>query len=299
MTLDTGFKEITEERANYSGNQFWYCEIALTGMCNFSCHYCNKFKAEIDVELVKKFIEKQTNLKHIQLTGGEPTKSLYLLDLCKFIKSKNIKLGISTNGSASLEVYESLNADMFSISLDDYDKSTLLSRGYKDVDMIIENIKRLSKKTYVNIGLVIDSINSSRISKIIQFILNLGVTDIKLSVNTHDNVLPVFDDDDYSKYPILNYRVTRFRNGKNMRGLSKEDTFKCELVKNDISIVGNKHYPCLVYARENGDAIGELDGDILGERIRWYKKHSPILDRICRKFCMDFKCDFNRFCSQK
>jgi len=291
---NTGFSEITKERMEYKGDGFWYCEIAITGKCNFACEYCNRFKAEIDYQKIYNFISEQKDLRHIQLTGGEPTKSPVLFNLCQLIKSKNIKLGLSTNGSAPLDFYKSLNANMFSISLDDYDHDILKSRGYRFIDTIIKNISELSKKHYVNVGVVIDKINNDRIEQIVNYILELGVNDIKLSTNTHDEVIPKFSDKDYSKYPILNYRINRFKSGQNMRGISSKDNFKCELVKNDISIVGDYHYPCLVYSREGGKAIGPIDYNIKRDRVEWYKQHIPKLDPICNKYCMDFKCEYNR-----
>jgi MoaA/NifB/PqqE/SkfB family radical SAM enzyme len=293
--LNTGFSEITEERVKYAGNGFWYCEIALTGECNFHCKYCNRLRSEIDYESIRKFIyAERSSLRHIQLTGGEPTKSIYLWQLCNFIKAQptKIKLGLSTNGSASLDLYEDLHVDMFSISLDDYDTRVLINRGYENPEKVIDNIKALSKLKYVNVGIVIDSINQNRIEQIIQFVLMLGVHDIKLSVSTHDEVMPVFSGNyDYSKYPILNYRVSRFKQGKSMRGINAN--FKCEIAKSDISIVGTKHYPCLVYAREKGSAIGDMSGDIKADRLKWYENHVPKSDPICSNYCMDFKCDFN------
>lgn len=293
MLENTGFSEITQERLNFK-NGFWYCELAVTGNCNFSCTYCNKLKSFIDYNEIISFIDKYSNLRHVQITGGEPYLYPKLRNLCEFIKSKNIKIGLSTNGSANLYFYQSLPIDMFSISLDDYDEKILLCHGYHNVQTIINNISQLSKSHYVNIGLVIDHLNVDRISEIIDFILFLGVHDIKLSVSTKDQVTPIFDDKDYSKYPILNYRIERFRQGINMRGILESDNFKCHLSQNDISIVGRNHYPCLVYAREGGSPIGLLKNDVMSDRQNWFKNHIPKLDPICKKFCMDFKCAYNR-----
>ena len=292
--ISTGFSEINEDRLKYRDKGFWYCEIALTGQCNFNCSYCNRFKGDVDKNRLFKFIDQyKSTLRHIQLTGGEPTQYKDFVSLCKFITDKKIKLGISTNGSAAYCIYESIAANMFSISLDDYDFDILQIRGYKNIQVIIENIKLLAKITYVNVGLVVDSLNCNRIESVIKFILDLGVNDIKLSISTKDEVEPKFGNIDYSKYPILNYRVNRFRAGKSMRGISQYENFKCELLKNDISIVGDKHYPCLVYAREKGDAIGLLNESIYEDRLNWYKNHQPNKDKICQKYCMDFKCEFN------
>ncbi|MCK9428970.1 MAG: radical SAM protein [Candidatus Omnitrophica bacterium] len=292
--LNTGFSEITQERLNYNDNGFWYCEIAVTYNCNFSCTYCNKLKSEINYNNICEFILNNKNtLHHIQLTGGEPTLYPKLKQLCDFIKKQNIKLGLSTNGSADFEFYKSLNIDMFSISLDDYDIDILKTRGYKNIYKIFTNIIKLSKINYVNIGLVIDNINVNRINDIITYILAMGVNDIKLSINTKDEVFPKFCNINFNKYPILNYRINRFKQGLTMRGLSYNDSSKCYLVKNDISIVGNYHYPCLVYARENGNPIGLLKNNIYQDRLNWFNNHNSNNDIICKKYCMDFKCEFN------
>jgi len=91
----------------------------------------------------------------------------------------------------------------------------------------------------VNVGLVIDSLNVDRIEEIIIYILNMGVNDIKLSVSTKDEVPleKLSGIKNYSAgYPILSYRANRFRTGLSMRGMLPEDTFKCALVKHDISL---------------------------------------------------------------
>jgi hypothetical protein len=150
---------------------------------------------------------------------------------------------------------------------------------------------------------VIDEIKAFEIANVIDWILFRGVSDIKLSVNTKagkycepnfQNIHPDYLTEHYSKYPILNYRINRFLEGKPMRGIPDGDNFKCSLVKTDISILGNKHYPCLVYAREKGQAIGELNDSVYADRLKWYEQHQPSLDPICKKYCMDFKCEFNR-----
>jgi len=292
---ETGFSEITNERVLYDDVGFWYCEIAVTGKCSFSCSYCNRLKSKIKIIQVYNFIEKyRDSLRHIQLTGGEPTEFVGVSDLCKFIRHRGIKIGLSTNGSANYDDYLALGVDMYSISLDDYDVGLLEKRGYKKPNEVISNIRKLSRQYYVNVGLVVDSTNVGRINSIIDFILRLGVSDVKLSVNTHDTVIPKFENKGYEKYPILNYRINRFRAGKLMRGLAEEDTFKCALSISDISIVGENHYPCLVYAREGGAPIGPMGENIKTDRITWYNNHNPYNDSICKKYCMDFKCEFNR-----
>lgn len=287
---NTGFSEITLDRLLYKGIDPWYIEIALTGRCNFNCKYCNRFRAETSYEDIEFFFNSFNSCKHVQLTGGEPTLHKDILNICKLIKTKKSKIGLSTNGSFGIDNYLSLDADMFSISLDDYDTNILKSRGYVNPNNIINTIKELSNYKYVNVGLVVDSLNFNRVEKIIEFILNLGVNDIKLSTSTKDE-LPITFKNNYEKYPILDYRVKNFNNKITMRGNPPE---KCHIVKNDITIVGSHHYPCLIYFREGGKPIGRLSEKIMNERRIWFENHNSKKDIVCNKYCMDFKCEFNR-----
>jgi MoaA/NifB/PqqE/SkfB family radical SAM enzyme len=288
---NTGFSEITKERALYKGIDPWYIEIALTGKCNFNCMYCNRFNTETNIYNVEKYFSTFVKCKHIQLTGGEPTLHKDFLNFVSLCKSKSNVIGLSTNGTYGLEKYEKLNINMFSISLDDYDCDILKQRGYKNPEKIIKTIQELSKNFYVNVGLVIDSININRIEDIIDFILNLGVNDIKLSTNTKDELIPKFKKD-YSDYPILNYRVNNFKNNRQMRGFPAK---QCYIVKNDITIVGDKHYPCLIYFREGGHPIGNINEHVYEDRLKWFESNNTKKDLICKKYCMDFKCEFNNF----
>jgi MoaA/NifB/PqqE/SkfB family radical SAM enzyme len=286
---ETGFSEINNERIKYKGGTPWYIEIALTGKCNFRCSYCNSFSIDVDIDLIANYFNTFEKCKHIQLTGGEPSLHPDFREIVRLCKTKANKVGISTNGTYGIEKYLSLGVDMFSISLDDYDTDILLERGYKCPKLIIKTITELSKHHYVNVGVVVDGLNVKRIEHIVDYILSLGVADIKLSISTKEEVAPIFIKR-YKDYPILDYRVQNFKKYIPMRGWPTE---KCWLASHDISIVGNKHYPCLVYFREGGTAIGTITGDVLAERSAWVSQHNATTDPICKKYCMDFKCEFN------
>jgi MoaA/NifB/PqqE/SkfB family radical SAM enzyme len=294
--LKTGFEEINLERFKDTSVYPWYLELAITGNCNFKCKYCNRFSAHSNLDQLKSFfkenITKDRPIKRIQITGGEPSVHENFQEIMTICKENTIDLGLSTNGSADLETYLNCGANIFYISLDDYDLDILKERGYVNPQKIIDNIRSLSKleNKKVSIGLVVDRINCSRIEKIIEFILGLGVDDVRLSISTHDYVKPVFEKS-YEKYPTLNYRIENFKKGINMRGRLK--TSKCHLAVNDLCIVGDKHYPCLVYFREKGKAIGNIDSDVMKERQEWFRDHDAFKDDICKKYCMDFKCDAN------
>jgi len=289
--VKTGFSEITEERLEYRGTSPWYLEVAITGKCNFSCKYCNRFNSDLDIESLETFLNSLIEpLRHIQITGGEPTIHPEFDRIVSICRKHSKMIGLSTNGSMSSEYYLSLPIDMFSLSLDDYDFDILKSRGYQEPEHVEEVIRTLSKTKYVNIGLFTDDLNIDRAEEIVDYVLSLGVTDIKLSTSSHrSSIIPTFSKE-YSEFPILSYRVANFKNGRAMRGFPAD---RCEMMKNDLTIVGNKHYPCLVYFREHGKEIGLVGSSMLSDRIAWSNSHDCIKDPICSKYCMDFKCDFN------
>ena len=56
-----------------------------------------------------------------------------------------------------------------------------------------------------------------------------------------------------------------------------------------MTVAGEKHYPCNVYFREGGEAIGDIGGSygMLVDRAEWYNQHDTHQDPICRANCMD------------
>lgn len=286
---NTGFSEITIERLDYNGDDPWFIELALTGDCNFNCKYCNRFKENINLEQLEKFFATFNRCKHIQITGGEPTIHPQFKELFALCRTKADKIGLSTNGTYGIENYKKLDVDLYSISLDDYDNAILSNRGYINPKKIKALIRELSKYAYVNVGTIIDFLNIDRINEIIQYILALGVSDIKLSTSTHGSGMPKIHGD-FSSYPILDYRIKGFNENLDMRGCNSE---KCGIALSDISVVGENHYPCLVYFREKGLPIGKISDNWQAQRREWATKHNPQQDSICRRFCMDFKSEFN------
>ena len=217
--VNTGFSEITQDRLKYFGNDIWYLEVAITGKCNFNCNYCNRFSANLDLKSFYKVLKSNNKIHHIQVTGGEPTTHPAFFDIMNCCKEHCLTLGLSTNGSAHIHTYMRSQADRYSISFDDYLMDELIKRGYKNPINILLNIIQLIREGYyVDIGLVIDERNVDRIEEIIKYLLGLGVNDIKLSTSTKSGIIPKIVGD-YSRHPILNYRVERIKQGLDNRGI--------------------------------------------------------------------------------
>ena len=71
-------------------------------------------------------------------------------------------------------------------------------------------------------------------------------------------------------------------------------TKRCGLVLDDMAVMGNKHYPCIIYMRESGNPIGTIGPNMRNERLNWYKTHDCTLDPICSKNCLDVCVHYNK-----
>lgn len=311
---EIGFYTLSDERVrklSVSSN-LKRCELILTSRCNFNCPYCRGMKEE-DVgdlspydafDITKKWID--NNLENIRFSGGEPTLWKNLKELVVFSKQNGIKrIALSTNGSAQLDTYIDLyeaGVNDFSISLDSCCSSVgnMMTGHKKGVwERIVSNIKSLSEITYVTTGVVLTNKNYHEINDIISFASSLGVSDIRIipaaqiakrlkNLKIEDNLL--------SKHPILKYRYYNFLSLKNVRGIEESDNHQCPLVLDDMAVLNNKHYPCIIYMREQGKEIGNTYKSIQqirNERLLWYKNHNCFTDKICRDNCLDVCIDFN------
>jgi len=95
------------------------------------------------------------------------------------------------------------------------------------------------------------------------------------------------------KHKILRYRSENIKGAKPVRGLRPADTTKCGLVLDDMAVNQGKHYPCIIYMREGGKAIGEVGEAMREERKGWHDKTNTHLDPICKGNCLDVCVDYN------
>lgn len=301
---DARILELVEDRPSLKR-----CELILTNACNFSCPYCRgmqeKDMGTISFEEAKTIVDGwcDDGLSAIRFSGGEPTLIPWLDELVEHTKSRNpaMMIAISTNGSADRSVYERLldvGVNDFSVSLDGCCASTCdtMSGGEEYFDVIVDNIRFLSTRSYVTVGVVLTDTNMEDVEHIVTFASNLGVSDIRIISAAQDNKVIsdlYIDPITLSRHPILRYRYNRIKNQKHVRGIESGDCNKCPLVLDDIAVLKGHHYPCVIYMREWGDPIGKVGGDVRGERRVWYESHNTHEDPICKKNCLDVCIDYN------
>ena len=312
-----GFYTLNDQRALNAGiNQpLARCELILTDKCNFKCPYCRGPKHErdpfMDFDKAQRVVRlwASEGLKNIRFSGGEPTLYKKLPELVSLAKSLGVeRIAISTNGSRNLEYYLDLverGVSDFSISLDECTPEgiKLMSGGLDVWDRLINNIQELSKVTYVTVGMVFNEKNVAQAKESVMFAASLGVSDIRVLSSAQFNqaldILKDLPDEMLDRFPILNYRIKNFRDGRGVRGLKDSDSRKCKLVLDDMAVAGNKHFPCIIYLREGGAPIGSVNPHLRKEREAWCNSHDTHTDQICRQNCLDVCVDYNNIADGK
>jgi molybdenum cofactor biosynthesis enzyme MoaA len=306
---DIGFYTLSDKRAEEinSNSPLHRCELILTNRCNFKCPYCRGLSSNIELSFdeAKRVVDIWSNhgLKNIRFSGGEPTIWKHLPKLVRYTKQlKSIEhIAISTNGSADFSLYKELLDDGvndFSISLDACCASSgsKMSGGIKGIwKKVVSNIIEISKLAYTTIGIVLTKENIANLINIVDFSHKLGVSDIRIiSAAQYGEYMKLAKNITYfPEHPILNYRVNNIKHGKDVRGMSEWDSKHCYLVLDDMAVMGNDHYPCIIYLREQGKAIGTLSEDFRKQRYDWFKNHNCYDDNICKKNCLDVCIDYN------
>ncbi len=306
-----GFYTLSDYRASQCSatSPLWRCELILTDRCNFRCTYCRGLRrdcsGDLPLNVALNVIDYwvKDGLKNVRFSGGEPTLYPDLPDLVHRCKYNNVeRIAVSTNGSASFALYQDLikaGVNDFSISLDSgcCSISEEMAGSINSFNSVVSNIRNISQLAYVSIGMVFTANNIDSCLEDVMFANSLGVSDIRVIPSAQYNrallKLMELPPDVLNKFPILKYRVNHIREQVAVRGLRPSDTSKCPLVLDDMAIAGNWHFPCIIYLREGGEPIGEINPWMREQRKDWYEKHNTHTDRICSGNCLDVCRDYN------
>jgi len=313
---DIGFYTLSDARAREASatSPFWRCELIVTDRCNLKCPYCRGVRREIrgdmPLAVARRVLELwiADGLRNVRFSGGEPT--LYtlapLIDQCREGGVKRI--AISTNGTASLDVYYDLmrrGVNDFSISLDGgcCAVSERMNGGTDCWSGVVANIRALSCLTYVTVGMVFTDDNIADCIEAVRFASSLGPADIRVipaaQYATALGKLAELPDDLLAKHPILRYRVENAREQRPVRGIKVADCHKCWLALDDMAVAGKWHFPCIIHLREGGAPVGEIGPGMREERAAWVQEHDSYADPICRRNCLDVCVDYNNKCDRR
>jgi cyclic pyranopterin phosphate synthase len=199
-----GFYTLSDYRAEHASvdSQMMRGEIIITEYCNFRCPYCRGLKPEVfgdrpqkqlSLDEVKLVIDSWCSgpsglpIKNIRFSGGEPTLHKDIVEIIAYAKLRGVeRIAISTNGASKTELYHKLidaGANDFSISLDACcaEVGDKMAGGVKGAfEKVIHNIREISARTYVTVGVVLTPENISEVVGTIELAHNLGVSDIRI-----------------------------------------------------------------------------------------------------------------------
>ena len=216
--------------------------LAITNACNMNCKYCSvknmhkKIKYGLSTDEYKKIIDKLVDIGTFQigLTGGEPTTRSDLVELVKYISSKNVACNLTTNGYMVPEKLiislKEAGLTQVQISLDSYKKEVHEKYRTKgSFDRAIKTAKLFKKHGFiVGVDTVVTNNNLDDIEDFMDFLEDNGfdgLTIIKLKqgyldLETFRKQVP-----SYEKYARLIDKICK-RDGK------LEVTIDCSSVNN-------------------------------------------------------------------
>jgi len=307
-----GFYTLSDNRCKNASSttKLMRCELVLSDACNFKCPYCRGQRKELRkhmtlgeaMNVIDLWVDE--GLENVRFSGGEPTVWKGIVELVQYTKSKGVnRIALSTNGSASWELYQQLidaGVNDFSVSLDACcsaygDKMAGISGAW---EVVVENIKKLAQHSYTTVGIVVTDETVHDLKNIVEYAASLGVNDIRIiSAAQYNKILDVaqtISPEIYEKYPILKYRINNTMNGVNVRGIDDTDSKKCWIALDDMAVAGDYHYPCIIYLREQGNPIGKVGVNMRKEREEWVKNHNTHEDPICKKNCLECIVQYNR-----
>jgi MoaA/NifB/PqqE/SkfB family radical SAM enzyme len=305
---EIGFYTLSDRRAEGAAvdSRLMRAELLLTARCNFHCPYCRGVGGkDLSLAAALEVIAYWTAQKlfALRLSGGEPLLYKGLVELVTAARKGGVeRIAISSNGSFPLSKYLTLleaGVNDFSISLDACcaEDGERMAGGIKGSwARVVNNIRALSAVTYVTVGVVLTDENWPKINEIISFAADLGVADIRIipAAQKGDRLAEVMVDPQIlARLPILRYRINNLRRGRTVRGLSDQDTHHCGLVLDDMAVCEGQHYPCIIYLREGGAAIGPVGPEMRAQRAAWSKVHDIYQDEICRQNCLDVCVNYN------
>jgi MoaA/NifB/PqqE/SkfB family radical SAM enzyme len=309
-----GFYTLSEQRAATASvtSRLMRAELLLSARCNFHCPYCRgvggpdlpfaQALATLDFWIAQ-------GLYAVRFSGGEPLLYKRLPELVSRAVAGGVeRIAVSTNGSVPWRLYERLlqaGVNDFSVSLDACcaaDGDRMAGGVPGSWERVVANLRALTARTYVTVGVVLTDANVGQINEIIRFAADLGVADIRVIPAAQDgNMLAAVtvDADILAKYPILRYRIANLQGKRPVRGLCATDSARCGLVLDDMAVCEGQHFPCVIYLREGGAPIGRVGPQMREERAAWYAAHDTHADPICATNCLDVCLDYNnRFAAQ-
>jgi molybdenum cofactor biosynthesis enzyme MoaA len=308
--------------------------VFVTYACNLKCAYCKTIyldtqQAPLTMSLPA-YERLLTNiadspLRHIHYTGGEAALIRDLPDMISLGRQRGAEAqSITTNGTQSFATYASLvenGLNEIRISIDARDpRSGHFFTGQAGAwNRSVETVRQLAAMRdsgtplFIIANTVITEQNRAQTDLITQFLLDLGVDDLKLITAVQQkttlgafpeaasvlcNLQSILLQQKQDAMPLLRRKLQTVFDGEAI-GLGKpldDHSWYCYIPLTERTVDSRHYYPCSVYLREGGQPIGRVDEPAAEQRrktIDFVTKGRCPQDPICQAYCLHCTREFN------
>ncbi len=307
-------------------------EIELTHRCNFNCTYCrtrlplsceeNSLNHCEIVSLINKY--SAAGCKYLHFTGGEISLLDNVPSLVSTAVALGMKVGVSSNGSGRIPFYRTLieaGTSFIHISFDEiselrFECLTSHKGSWRPVastiSFLCREAKALNPDLFVVANVVLTEQNVKFLPQTIEYLIDLGVNDIKLqpALGKTPDLTRVGDHFQteikatiekklvrMQRCDILKLRLNEMLTGRT-HGIGgsglKHSLSACEICTEQAMVRADGTYaPCYIYMRENYSAHEYGMGTIKDELIDYCNRADIALsnkystDHTCLSHCPD------------
>lgn len=180
----------------------------ITYRCNLRCKMCGYYgekgtrpdpKEELSLANIKKILDDICSFSpFITITGGEPLVRKDIINVLEFIKERNLKFGLITNGTLmNTDIAKNLallDPNFINVSIDGPEMIHEKVRGNNTFNRAIEGIKLLKNNGYskITINCVISNINFEHLVEMVNLAneldVNLQYQHLQFTDKKRDNV---------------------------------------------------------------------------------------------------------------
>lgn len=191
-----------------------FVKLKLTWNCNLRCQMCNHWReraTDMPVDFFKNIVTQLAELgcKRIHLSGGEPLLYPQVFELMEYIRKKNIKLTMTTNGTLINEKIAQkigeLQVSNINVSIDSplpeiHDKVRGIQNAFHRTLRGIELLKKYHQAK-LQINMVVNPLNYTTVSELPDLAYNIGANNICLiPVKIRTQEIPFFELENLIEY---------------------------------------------------------------------------------------------------
>jgi molybdenum cofactor biosynthesis enzyme MoaA/NAD-dependent dihydropyrimidine dehydrogenase PreA subunit len=314
--------------------------LFTTLRCNLRCQYCHTIQpasqqaspetgADYTLPRFRALLDRLSpaQIDHLHFTGGEATLVSDLPEMAALAREHSIPCSLTTNGTASAEVFRRLvdaGLHEIRISCDShipelFDQLVQRPGAHQRVLNTVRELVRLrdeeGQPLYLIINLCVGPHNQHQLVECVRHFIRLGPDDVKLipmlsqplpvsqQVERHrilNELEELLTEWPAQRFPLLRRKLAtvfdEFTWGltdPNAKRLMRH----CFVPLAERTVAGDQYYACPVYVREGGAPLGRLDDDDFRAQqqrsLAFARGDSCIADALCRQNCINCLKRFN------